>query len=212
MRFTFDQKTHTYMLDGAIIPSVTQVICDAGIADFEFMEKRRKDILDRSQKFGRAVHKMIELYNKEILDMGSVDAPLIPYLEGWKRMEEMFGLVIEKSEQMLPSLKHRFAGTIDIVAQITKGKLAGRRAIIDIKSGCLQPAVMPQIGGYMVLWNENFPKSRVRTGLAIQLTDNPDGARVKVIEDRVHQAGFLSCLSARNYKKIINVLKKGSDQ
>ena len=65
----------------------------------------------------------------------------------------------------------KFAGTIDRVTKIHKGKFAEKIAIIDIKTGTYLHGVEYQMAGYQIIWNEtnNMHKATVR--LCVQLID-----------------------------------------
>jgi len=63
----FNEESHRYLLNGNIVPSVTQVI--NGVFPFEASGLA----VQRSADFGKAVHKAIELNIHKKLNWGTVD-------------------------------------------------------------------------------------------------------------------------------------------
>lgn len=55
----FIDKTHTYLIDGVIVPSVSQLVQFATKKDYS---KVNKKVLDLACKFGSKLHKDIEVY------------------------------------------------------------------------------------------------------------------------------------------------------
>ncbi len=138
---TFDPATHTYRLDGKVIPSVTQVLRGAGIihvSDFCTGPER-----------GSLVHRACAL-----LDMGMDDElqvldglpEILPYLEAWQQLK---GDVWPSGEQDFTkieapgyiTLSHgSIAGTPD--------RVTGSNYIFDIKTGAWQWGYDVQLVAY----------------------------------------------------------------
>ena len=74
----FNEDRHEYSLDGQRLPSVTQLL--APLVDYS---KVPKDVLERAQQLGTAVHRMTELFDNDDLDEDSLSDELRPYLAGW---------------------------------------------------------------------------------------------------------------------------------
>ena len=139
MNLTFDEHTHTYCLDGAVIPGVTQVL--APLTDFSAVPG---DVLAAAAKFGKSVHKATELDDLGQLDMRTLSEPLVPYLRAWQKF-------CAEHEAMWLHIEHpvfhdtlRYAGTVDRI-----GSVDGNTAVLDVKSTArLYPAVGPQLAAY----------------------------------------------------------------
>lgn len=71
----FDEQTHTYRLDGVVIPSVTQVL--ASMSDFSWVNPA---VLARKADIGRKVHKVCEWWDKDELDEETLHPLLAGYL------------------------------------------------------------------------------------------------------------------------------------
>lgn len=143
----FDAQTHTYTLDGEVIPSVTQILEQAGLVDFSKVDQ---EVLRRSRDFGTAVHYACELDDKGTLDEEDLDDPLRPFLAGWRKFKEDFHFKIEAVEEVVFSAKLKYAGKLD-----RRGIINKRRSIVDIKtSDEIYPANPLQLSGYEEAYNE----------------------------------------------------------
>lgn len=144
----FDPEKHRYFLpDGERLFSVSEIKAPAS-PDFSMVSP---EIMLAAQNWGHAVHKMVELYLSETLDLSTLDDPLfgpLEALERWLSEVKPFRsgpalidvksrpydrvadpvqiaaynqLVIENEiteitiEQPMASIKHRYAGTPDII-------------------------------------------------------------------------------------------------
>ena len=140
-KFSFDEPTHTYYLDGVKIPSVSEII--APLSDYSNIGKA---LLENAANYGKAVHKTIELYIKGTLDEDNLSEPLKRALAEYQKMVQeyyMRGCEIIFCEAMLYDEKLIFAGTLDIIAE---------EAIIDIKTRKYNPTTDDlQLAGYEIL-------------------------------------------------------------
>jgi hypothetical protein len=82
MNIEFDEPTHTYRVDGRIVPSVTQILGDtfpgvyAGIPEHTLL---------RRAQIGSAVHKAIELYLCRNLDENKLHPEVEPLFKSWRK-------------------------------------------------------------------------------------------------------------------------------
>lgn len=86
----FNEEEHRYYLDGEELPSVSRI--KEPLVDFSMVDP---ETLARAGRFGRAVHKMVELYLAETLDYGSLDEALLGCLlafERWISEVKPFGI------------------------------------------------------------------------------------------------------------------------
>lgn len=197
----FNPETHTYTLDGRIIPGVTSIIENAGLSDFS---KINPDVLERAQKFGNAVHTTCYLYDINDLDKGSLDPALKPYLDAWIKFKRDTGFMTLDSEQIVYSKKHNYAGTYDKLG-IMNGRVA-YKTLVDIKSGTTLPkSIALQTSAYMEAHNEGKSRDeKIKWRLVVQLLE--DGTyRMQEYKEKSDFSVFLACLNIRNWKKINNL-------
>lgn len=183
MNLALDPASHTYTLDGKELPGVTQVLSAEGFIDQAWFTEYGRDR-------GTKVHQTIEFYDADELDEDSLDAVLRPYLEAWRRFRAEAHVAVEASEVRLASEVYGFAGTIDKLATI--GIVP---AILDIKTGQVQPWAAIQLAAYHILLNQT-----ARKRYAVQL--NNDGSyRLQEFKDRNDRAVFLAALAVNKWKR-----------
>lgn len=152
MNFHFDEEKHLYYSGGKVVPSVTNILLSEGFIDSSWFT-------EWAREKGTFVHLMCHLDDINDLDESTVDLVLIPYLFAYRQFKIDSGFVVEASEVPLYCEAYQFAGTPDKV-----GKLNGSPAIIDLKSGVVDPVVGLQLSFYEIL--TNHPHKR----FALQLT------------------------------------------
>lgn len=143
----FDAETHTYTLGGVKLPSVTTVLFDVGLYDFDFISA---ETLRIAAERGTIVHTYCEWYEQGILDESSIDPELYGYFESYLRMKEA-GLLPEKPsaiERRLFSAKYKYAGTLD--------QMYEDDWINDIKSGLPGAEHGLQLSAYWLADHENM--------------------------------------------------------
>ncbi len=190
---SFDETKHLYFLRGRVSAGVTNTLSKTGITDFGSVDR---DILDRASKFGRAVHTATELWDRKVLDLASLDEPLVPYLDAWKAFLEAEVKEILHIELPVYSLKYNFAGTIDRIYFDKQGRLC----LGDIKtSGVFNAGVPLQTAGYQLAFEEMFKKMKVARRVGVILKG--DGTYLpEVFADRSDRDDFLACLRVAAYK------------
>ena len=134
---TFEPETHTYTVNGVIVPSVTQVIKDAGIIDTQWFT-------EWAAERGSRVHKAIEFDLLGELDEESVDEHVRPYLGAFRKFRAENDLKIRRVECHVYS-PHGFTGTLDLFADLN-----GTPTILDWKTGKADRYVGLQLSGYSV--------------------------------------------------------------
>lgn len=183
---TFDEETHTYMIDGRIVPSVTQVLSDLmpGWKASEWYLNR-----------GTAVHACAAMIAKNI------DFDYDPVIEGQvtacKRFfaevkpYNLYGMI----ETKFWSVKHRFAGTLDFAAVVSD-----RTFIIDWKAS-FSTALPYQLAAYSILAQECLQDGGINHGLGVLLNDDGTYQMSQVYDLRRYKQGFLALLSAYNIRR-----------
>lgn len=120
----YDEKSHTYIADGVIVPSVTQVL------NIKFWGKYASvnpSILNRAANRGTAIHKAIEDYckgNEELISVKEVrNFRFLQKHYSFKVLENETPIVITKEGNPI------VAGRLDLVLDIN-----GVTALADIKT------------------------------------------------------------------------------
>lgn len=184
MELVFDEKTHTYFHGTDVLPSVTQILKAEGYIEGQHYT-------EDARVRGTYVHKICHLHNMNDLDESTVDESLIGYYEAYKRFLAESGFAVEDSELFVHSDLYLFAGTLDIRGTFPKSKVS---AVIDIKSGSIEPWVCLQLAAYAVCFSE--PHERY----SLQLTS--DGKyHLKQWKERIDQTVFLGAVAGYRWKQ-----------
>lgn len=138
-----DRATHTYTLDGRVLPSVTQVLEGVGIIDYDHIPN---DTRQAALQRGSDVHTITHFDDEGDLDEASVEPHLAGYLAGWRkfRLETEVGrMPITAMEHQMFHVEHWYAGTLD--------REFGGKVIVDIKTGEAPWWVRIQLAAYREL-------------------------------------------------------------
>jgi len=130
MSLIFDDATHTYTLDGQVVPSVTGILKASGLIDFTGIPE---SILEAARVRGTTVHQAIAYSNDGDLDLEQfrIDFPdYVGYLEGWLKFCDQRKFTAVLNECRIASRRHQVAGTIDCL-----GELDGQAVLLDYSTG-----------------------------------------------------------------------------
>ena len=198
MGLEFRKDDHVYLLDGHVIPHVTQVtdtLCSyAGVP---------WAVLERKREIGEAVHYATELDDAGDLDDASLPEEIRGYVEGWRRFKRETRFTACIAEMRVHSARYRFAGTLDRIGYFERLKRVKRSSfcLLDLKTTYdILPAVGPQVSAYAQAWNESVPaSSRVDKRFAVQLL--PAGTyKLHECADASDWSVFLSALCLLQWK------------
>jgi CRISPR/Cas system-associated exonuclease Cas4 (RecB family) len=173
---------------------VTEILRSEGFIDFSMVPA---EIMERAQIFGTALHKATELWDKNDLDITTLSAPLIPYLEAWRKFIKDFNITIkpDEIERHLTSKKLGFQGTPDRFTVIN-----GKITIVDLKSSTsMYPATEIQTAAYQILVEENTGL-KVSQRWGVQLTEKGT-YKIEPYKDPTDRSVFLSALNIYNWKR-----------
>ena len=165
--FTFDAEKHEFVRDGAVIPSVTQVLVKAGICDFSFVEE---EIRLRSMQRGTSVHWLLQLEDEGALNYRQVPRSLRGYRKAylnWKRHSGFNPIWVEKKFVS----QYGYAGIIDRAGSFpaTSMYLSGTTAIVDFKTGEIPDWVRYQLAAYALAVEPNLSMARNLRRIALTL-------------------------------------------
>jgi hypothetical protein len=193
MHTDFDPATHTYQIDGRVVPSVTQII--APLIDYTGINEA---ILDRKSAIGTAVHLACQFDDEDDLDDGDLDPAIAGYIAGWRRFKAEKRPVMVLSEKQLYSKTRLAAGTLDRVMTIQDAIW-----MVDIKTtASLSPAVGVQTAGYCTLAHDALPEYRSLTFRRAAVQLRADGTyRFEEYTDPSDFVTFMALLAVYNWRK-----------
>jgi len=139
----FEASTHVYRVNGQPVPSVTQLLDDAGLApDYSTIPPA---VLQHARQRGIHVDQCVELLDADDLDWRTVHPEAMPFLEGWMRFKDYEGFTPLASQVPLFNPQHGFAGTLDSVGVLP----GGHPVIIERKTTARMSATYAlQTAGY----------------------------------------------------------------
>ncbi len=186
----FEAGTHTYRLDGQVIPGVTSVLKATGIIDYSFIPQ---DVLQAAARRGTAVHLACQYLDEGTLDRTSLDPSIRGYVDAYERFIEDSRFSPAHIEHRVFHGVYRYAGTLD-----RTGLLDGALTVLDFKTGLVLPGHALQLAAYTNCLK--LPRRFRRFALKL----NDDGIY------RVHEFPvsdfqrdtdlFLSALACHNFK------------
>lgn len=183
--FIFDEKDHIYRLNNRIIPSVTQILQAEGITDFSHCD-------DSDRDFGKAGHKVTELWDKGKLDIKTISEPLIPCLDLWRKFLKDFDVTIFPGaiEKPIYSSRYLFGTTPDRV-----GLVNDKVTVIELKfSKAIQKSTGIQLAAQAIASTEHYGKVRQR--IAVPML----GGTPQFFNDRRDETIFISALNLWRWK------------
>jgi hypothetical protein len=136
----FDAATHTYRLDGELVPSVTTVLKSVGLVEYSHIPQ---DVLQAAAHRGTAVHYALELFDRGELEYESLDPSIEFYVKAYGRFCAESGFVPGHIEHRVFHPLHRYAGMLD-----RTGVLDGALTVLDFKTGLVLPGHAVQLAAY----------------------------------------------------------------
>ena len=164
--FLFDETTHTYTLDGVVIPSVTEICAPITCGKYPPV-----GVVQQAAARGTRVHELCALYDMDALP-DEIEAGLVGYVKAWAAFCRDYKPVWTHIEFPLygeidPG--QPFAGTLDRI-----GEIDGRTRVVDIKTTAsldrpAKVALCAQTCGYEWLVDLNDIDALSGRGMGIQL-------------------------------------------
>lgn len=198
MNIDFDAATHSYLLNGSPVPSVTQVL--NSLYSFHMVDP---EVIERKRQIGQALDDAIVLDLQDDLDEASIAAELQGPFEAWRRFRVEKKFVAEKTQFRVGSLRYRYCGTPDAY-----GYMGDKAGVFDWKATySMSAAVGLQIAAYhnagveMGLWKATTQRYGVRFA--------EDGRYfVEPFTDKADWPTFLCFLSVWSWKQRNGILKE----
>lgn len=161
-KLIFDERSHTYRLDGQTLISVTQVL--KPISELEYGEIR-EDVLENAAERGAAIHFALELYNE--FGVEEIDEEYRGYLEAYKSFLRTYHYQpIHNERQVVSELG--YAGTVDCVAKVN-----GIVTVVDYKTTSkLNPR---KVGLQLAAYRQALKEEGIDTELGAVLQLKKDG-------------------------------------
>ncbi len=109
----FLEKEHIYLIDGVIVPSVSEIL------HFIFPDKYKNvdiDTLTKKAEYGSKVHEAIECIEQES-DMPELDENQKFSIRQYLRLKEKNNIQVQIQEQMI-HFKGQYAGRFDMIATV----------------------------------------------------------------------------------------------
>lgn len=190
---TFDESTHTYYYQGNKVPGVTGCLENVGLSDFSMVPF---DVLEQAQELGTEVHKIIEMSNKG-LELPSCSDEAMARLLQYDQFVHDLGVEVVESEKIIFNKKYMYAGTLDLVAVLTKSTRSTGPCIIDFKTGGKSMAHPIQLSAYEYGYKTDKRSSLDTYTLYLE---NDDYKLEGPFRSRQYFDVFLSALTVCNYK------------
>ncbi len=143
-------ENHVYRLGDEVLPSITQILHDVGIADYSMVSTEQREA---AKAKGRLVHLQTELDDRGLLDESIAD---MGYVDGWREFREKWGFTPVAREVMAYHPVFFYAGTPDAVSL---------DEVVEIKTGKPQSWVKYQLAAQAMLCN-------VRKRVCVELPGN----------------------------------------
>ena len=201
--FLFEESTHTYTLDGVVIPSVTEICAPITCGKYPPV-----GVVQQAAARGTRVHELCALYDMDALP-DEIEAELVGYVKAWAAFCRDYKPVWKHIELPLygeidPG--QPFAGTLDRI-----GEIDGRTRVVDIKTAAsldrpAKVALCEQIGGYECLADLNDIDVSFGAGMGVQLF--ADGNyRVHLTEAIEQKYDFRRVTMFRALRKLYKITK-----
>lgn len=134
----FDAEKHEYRVYGAVWPSVTQLIREAGLVDsFGHTDFRAAR--------GSYIHACTAMDDRGELDFDAIEPEAKGYVEAWRAFRLLIEFSPTEIEKIVICESRRYCGTLDRI-----GTFGGSRDpwIVDIKCGAFAPWHFVQLAMY----------------------------------------------------------------
>lgn len=159
-----DEDSHVYTARGGIVvPGVSEVL--RPLVDFSRIPA---DLLHFARERGKAVHKAVELYHAGSLDFASLDAEVVPRLHAYLDFLAHSRFTPDLCEYIVHHTGYGYAGKLDLYGHFPDGSTA----LIDVKTGSIEPQAGYQTAAYLAAMVCEFPRAVMAQRCALWLGVN----------------------------------------
>jgi len=192
----FNEERHEYKHEGRVVPGVTSVLADIGLANYDYVDA---ETMEAAAKFGKAVHRVTELHDHNDLILKGLDPILKKYLNQWKKFLKDSGAKIIEIERRVFCKVYFYCGTLDRVIEID-----GKYYVLDIKTGCKMKSHALQNAAYKYAYfnesiNGEISRRLGKTTYTLYLKE--DSYKLEPHKDKNDINFFLSALQIYNFKR-----------
>jgi hypothetical protein len=196
----FDEERHLYRVRGEILPSVTGVLKEEGLAVYGNGQDSAW-----AMQVGTWAHKAIEWHERGTLDEANLPTGIRRFVSSWEKFKEAsrFEPIVDLIELRLWQPEHAFGGTPDI-----PGRIDGRFVLVDLKTGSKRESDKVQVATYWGLLRDSIMElhsaAAFAEGRVVYLKDDggvPGVASVDTMEMFRNECLFLSALAVNRWKK-----------
>ena len=201
--FLFEESTHTYTLDGVVIPSVTEICAPITCGKYPPV-----GVVQQAAARGTRVHELCALDDMDALP-DEIETGLVGYVKAWAAFCRDYKPVWRHIELPLcgeidPG--QPFAGTLDRI-----GDIDGRTRVVDIKTAAsldrpAKVALCEQITGYEWLADLNDIDVYDGAGMGVQLFANGN-YRVHLIAAIAQKYDFLRSETFWSLRELYKITK-----
>jgi hypothetical protein len=191
--FEFIEETHTYICEGRIVPSVTQVLDACGLVCYDHIPKA---ILDHKAEIGQAAHAACHYLDEGELEWESLDPEVEPYVRAWQkfRSEAPFQHELVEHRGIAQADGMTFGFTLD-----RTGTFDGRPVLLEIKcTANVEISWGPQTAAYELAQCKRDGIRRAR--IAVHLKPNETYSLLRFSEVQDYQI-FKAALAIETWRK-----------
>lgn len=120
----FDEQTHTYLVDGQEVPSVTEILKPL----HRSYEAVNPSVLEYAANRGKAIHSALEAYDKG--EEFEVSPETLPYIEAYMDWADIYKPRWEAIEEITYHENLGYIGTLDRAGYLNEVE----RVVVDIKT------------------------------------------------------------------------------
>lgn len=199
----FDEENHIYRVRGEILPSVTGVLKEEGLAVYGNGAGS-----SWAMQVGTWVHRAVEWHERGTLDDGDLPSGIRKFITSWERFKDATGFepIKELMELRLWHPEQRFGGTPDI-----PGRMGKKFVLVDLKTGSPRKSDLVQVGAYWGLLRDSIMELKVSfapaEGRVVYLREEgtlPGVATVDSLDMFKNEHLFSMVLAINRWKKANN--------
>lgn len=195
----FHAAEHSYFIPAggrfSPVPGVSSIIQPFIGTDFSMIDPA---LLEAASVLGRRVHRMIQVDSTMGLERSDVDDDLLCYFDTWRDFRDRSGFKPLLSEARVLSVKHGYAGTLDLF-----GELNGELWLPDVKRVArVSRTAAIQTAAYKQALVETYPElegKTIRRGV-LHMKKGGGFKLVPCANDSDFRV-FLSCLNIHNFQR-----------